>query len=203
MEKASSVAAMMRTAKWIQVDKQRLVAAFGHVGGWLTCNVKRSQTFQIDRKRVFSQQPPDPFARRPTQRCDPYGQGGKPLSLVDSRDLMRTLNENWRLDMDGDNIPKALVCEYKHRDFAGASAFISKIAPVGDMNNHYPKISLQRKLCSREMRWEVTTLVQCHTPTLGGLSRNDFLIAMLVDVEAERPEVRQYLLSDEITASRF
>ena len=116
---------------------------------------------------------------------------------------MRTIDASWRLDVDGDGVPKALVCEYKHQDFVRASAFISKIAAVGDMNNHYPEISLQRKLCSREMRWEVTTTVQCRTPTLGGLSRNDFLVAMLIDVEAGRPEVRQYLLSNEISTTKF
>lgn len=193
----------MRTAKWIQVEGRRLVRSFGPGCDRLTSSVERPHTIpNNNRKRFFSKQLPDPLARRPTQRCDPFGQGGKPLSLVDSRDLMRTLNSSWRLDLDCDDIPKALVCEYKHRDFVGGAAFISKIAAVGDMNNHYPEISLQRKLCSREMRWEVTTTVQCHTPTLGGLSRNDFLVAMLIDVECERPEVRQYLLSQQISTTK-
>jgi pterin-4a-carbinolamine dehydratase len=117
--------------------------------------------------------------------------------------MMYMLEEDWQLDpaaaaTDADDndggSPQALVREYHHRDYMGASTFISKIAAVGDLNNHFPTISLERKLISREKRWEVTTTVRCHTVVLGGLSRNDFHVAMLIDVETARPEVNQYLI---------
>lgn len=116
--------------------------------------------------------------------------------------MMYMLEDDWRLEPAAatdasDNVgeaPQALIREYHHRDYMSASTFISKIAAVGDLNNHFPKISLERKLISKEKRWEVTTTVRCHTVTLGGLSRNDFHVAMLIDVETARPEVNQYLI---------
>jgi hypothetical protein len=41
-------------------------------------------------------------------------------------------------------------------------------AAVGDLNNHYPTIFLERKVLSREKRWEDTTSIRCHTVTLAG-----------------------------------
>ena len=40
---------------------------------------------------------PDPFARRPNQKCDPYGQGGKPLTAVQAEHLLPTLHSDWVL----------------------------------------------------------------------------------------------------------
>ena len=40
---------------------------------------------------------PDPFARRPTKKCDPYGQGGKPLSLDKVRELLQTVEPDWKI----------------------------------------------------------------------------------------------------------
>lgn len=154
--------------------------------------------------RFLSSERKDPFARRPNEICDPYGQGGKPLNLEESNQLMYMIEDSWQLEppttldedgLDDDTSPEGLVRLYRHRDYMTASAFIAKIAAVGDLNNHFPTISLERKLLSREKRWEVTTTVRCHTITLGGLSRNDFHIAMLIDVETARPEVSRYLIS--------
>jgi pterin-4a-carbinolamine dehydratase len=131
----------------------------------------------------------------------PVWSGGKPLSLEVSKQLLLTLSGTWHLDCVSDGAPKALVGKYKHQDYARASAFIAKIAAVGDLNNHYPEITLQRKLLSREKRWEVTSTISCSTVTLGGLSSNDFLVAMLIDVEAARPEVSQYLLDDQTSTT--
>ena len=75
--------------------------------------------------------------------------------------------------------------------------FVSIVAAVAHMNNHYPTITLKRRLERREKAWTVVTTVQCYTPTLGGLSYNDFHIAMLVDVEAARDEIRSLLRTDD------
>ena len=190
-------ALVARATKSLQAEKRKMWRAIGdmqNAAQWM-------QTQNPVGKRFFSQERPDPFARRPNQVCDPYGQGGKPLSLEDSKQFLLTLSETWTLDCLGVGAPKALVGEYKHHDYVRASAFIAKIAAVGDLNNHFPEIILQRKLLSREKRWEITTTIQCSTVTLGGLSRNDFLVAMLIDVEAGRPEVRQYLLGYETSST--
>jgi pterin-4a-carbinolamine dehydratase len=144
--------------------------------------------------RFMSTSRPDPLARRPNQKCDPYGQGGKPLGLEDSNKLLKTLDEGWTIEYDDNGNPIALCNIYVHNSYVNATAFISKIAAVGDVNNHFPEINLQRKLLQHEKRWEIRTTVKCHTIMLGGLSRNDFFIAMLMDVEAARPEARRHLL---------
>lgn len=184
-----------RAAKSLQVEKRKMFGVIGHLQ--VSSLLRQTHNQLYGGKRCFSHRRPDPFARRPNQVCDPYGQGGKPLSLEDSKKLLLTLSEIWHLDCVDEGAPKALVGKFKHQDYTKASAFIAKIAAVGDLNNHYPEIILQRKLLSREARWEVTTTILCSTVTLGGLSNNDFLVAMLIDVEAARPEVSQYLLGYE------
>ena len=117
----------------------------------------------------------DPLARRPNQICDPYGQGGKPLSREDAQDLLATVEKEWSLVPE--DSPTLLVRDFYHKDFMEGSKFVSKIAAVAHMNNHYPSIYLERRLLSKA--WQVTTRVECSTPTLGGLSYNDFHIAMV------------------------
>jgi len=165
---------------------------------------------------------PDPTARRPTKVCDPYGQGGRPLEHSDAKGLLSTLDAGWflteinssdnnRSDKDGDNnktssvpaseiishgAPKSLAKEFFHPDFICGSKFISIVSAVAHNNNHYPKISLERRLMKREKAWRVVTKVCCYTPTLGGLSFNDFHVAMLIDVEASRPEMDRILIAE-------
>mmetsp|Transcript_18373 Transcript_18373/g.27227 ORF Transcript_18373/g.27227 Transcript_18373/m.27227 type:complete len:185 (-) Transcript_18373:2073-2627(-) len=146
----------------------------------------------------FSSEKPDPFARRPNAVCDPYGQGGKALNSEEARRLLNTtLEKGWALiDNEPSSTPIALIREYCHKDYIAAASFIKTVAAVGEINNHYPGITLERRLLSREKRWEIITSVRCHTVTLKGLSGNDFQIAMLIDVEAARPEVKKYIMDE-------
>jgi pterin-4a-carbinolamine dehydratase len=133
--------------------------------------------------RFFASEPSsyDPLARRPNKVCDPYGQGGRPLSREDAQGLLATVEKDWRLvvvDAAQDSPPTKLIRDFHHRDFMNGSQFVAKIAAVAHMNNHYPSIQLERKLLPRSS-WQVTTTVTCSTPTLKGLSYNDFHIAMV------------------------
>jgi len=165
----------------------------------------------------------DPTAKRPTKVCDPYGQSGKALSKLDAQGLMATLDEGWILEeamsqqdhggnacdddsrmideMNGTSsseatctAPASICREYYHDNFITGSRFVAQVAAVAHNNNHYPCISLERRLMKREKAWRVVSVVKCFTPTLGGLSYNDFHLAMLVDVETARPEVAELLL---------
>jgi len=150
------------------------------------------------------------MARRPTKKCDPYGQGGQPLEYADASALLATtLEDGWVLQgrptsekREGEQgtasaPPLFLSREYFHPDFLSGSRFLSIVAAVGHNNNHYPKITLERILMKREKGWRVVSTVCCSTETLGGLSRNDFHIAMLVDVEVGRPEFHHLFLKEE------
>jgi pterin-4a-carbinolamine dehydratase len=160
----------------------------------------------------------DPTAKRPTRVCDPYGQSGKPLSKLDAQGLMATLEDEWILEEEmsqqdhGGNAsdddakdanekqsattttPLSIYREYYHDNFMDGSKFVAQVAAVAHNNNHYPCIKLERRLMKREKAWRVVSVVKCFTPTLGGLSYNDFHLAMLVDVETARPEVADLIL---------
>jgi pterin-4a-carbinolamine dehydratase len=90
--------------------------------------------------------------------------------------------------------PHALEREFVSTDFLSGAKLLQKLAAVAQLDNHFPaSLTLSRKIVRKE--WQVVTAVQCHTTVLGGLSTNDFHLAMLMDVEADRPEVKSLLLS--------
>lgn len=134
------------------------------------CNVPSRQRQLFTTKASY-----DPLARRPNQICDPYGQGGKPLSREDAQGLLAAVEKDWSLVPE--DSPTLLVRDFYHKDFMEGSKFVAKIAAVAHMNNHYPSIYLERRLLPKS--WQVTTRVKCSTPTLRGLSYNDFHIAMV------------------------
>lgn len=162
----------------------------------------------------------DPFARRPTSKCDPYGQGGKPMTLEQAQSLMRTIDESqWEIVMkddedesnnvndrnDGDRdetasssvevIPFALSRTFRHGDYIMATKFLQAVAAVCEMNNHYAyRLELYRVHNTKSKTWDVTTKVMLRTTVLGGLSSHDFMIAALLDVECDRPEVQRLLI---------
>ena len=168
----------------------------------------------------------DPTAKRPTRVCDPYGQSGKPLSKLDAQGLMATLEDGWILEeamsqqyhggiaSDDDSkdarekqsatatTPSSIYREYYHDNFMDGSRFVAQVAAVAHNNNHYPCITLERRLMKREKAWRVVSVVKCFTPTLGGLSYNDFHLAMLVDVETARPEVAALILDGEASLKK-
>jgi pterin-4a-carbinolamine dehydratase len=39
----------------------------------------------------------DPTAKRPTAKCDPYGQGGKPMDDAQAKMLLSTVHSDWRI----------------------------------------------------------------------------------------------------------
>jgi pterin-4a-carbinolamine dehydratase len=169
-------------------------------------NISKSHNHTIGTKETTKRRI-DPMTRRPNKVCDPYGQGGKPLLSSEAKDQMATLDEGWVLmydnhdhddettiDREGNgNVPKSLQKEFYHANYIHGSKFTSLVAAVAHMNNHYPTLSLERRLERKEKAWSVVTTVKCHTPTLGGLSYNDFHIALLVDVEVAREETRPLL----------
>ena len=165
--------------------------------------------FSQEKKRV------DPTAKRPTSACDPYGQGGKPLKYNEALQLLTTLDKGWELEIlsvplcspdscsssssdereeEQQPIPISIYKEFHHENFIKGSQFISQMAAVGHNNNHFPHLTLERRLLRKEKAWTVVSTVKCTTPPLNGLSYNDFHIAMLIDVEVGRDMVQQLLV---------
>ena len=175
--------------------------------------------------RSGSGERPDPFARRPTSKCDPYGQSGKPLTLDKAVGLMRTVEPEWKLVLrkddcgdepesvetddeisggrDGDDdddtfVPFAISRVFWHDDYLLGAKFSTHVAAVAQMNaQHFPhEVILSRKLQSRTKTWKICTTIVCRTHVLQGLSHHDFYLATLIDIEAQRPEVKGLLAPD-------
>lgn len=144
---------------------------------------------RISQTQLFTSRA-DPLAKRPNAVCDPYGQGGQPLKPVDATRLLGTLENGWRLEQTGNLPPLSLSREFLHPDYLSGAKFVHRMAAVAEINNHFPVISLERRLLSRQKAWQVVTTVKCRTEVLQGLSHNDFHIAMLMDAELVRPEVK-------------
>uniref|UniRef100_A0A7R9X0M0 4a-hydroxytetrahydrobiopterin dehydratase n=1 Tax=Craspedostauros australis TaxID=1486917 RepID=A0A7R9X0M0_9STRA len=135
---------------------------------------------------------PDPFARRPNQKCDPYGQDGKPLDAARARELLLTLDAAWELDTD----EVAIMRTFVHPDYLSGAAFAKEMAAVAQMNDHFPSIHLERVIVPRQKVWQVRTTIRCHTRVLEGLSHHDFFLATLIDVESCRPEISALVVPD-------
>jgi pterin-4a-carbinolamine dehydratase len=123
---------------------------------------------------------PDPLARRPNKICDPYDQGGKPLTGTQAANLLSTVHSEWTLRGDGyENgaIPTHLTRLFHHPDFIAGASFLSHVAAVAQMNNHFPSMQLERRLDSKRKQWVVESTVTCHTFVLQGLSHHDFFVA--------------------------
>lgn len=82
--------------------------------------------------------------------------------------------------------PLCIQREYTHLNFMIGTQFVSKLGAICHVNNHYAKLTLQRQLLTQEKQWRVVTTVECSTPTLDGLSYNDFHLALLIDTEVSR-----------------
>lgn len=131
----------------------------------------------------------DPTAKRPNRVCDPYGQGGQPLSSTEVNSLLATIHHDWKVetksnDVDehsGQNIisclPVALIREFSHMDFLSGSRFLHRLAAVAEMNAHFPSLMLERRIAKKN--WVTVSTARCHTTVLGGLSRHDFHLAMV------------------------
>jgi pterin-4a-carbinolamine dehydratase len=122
----------------------------------------------------------DPLAKRPNQKCDPYGQEGKPLSMTDATMLKSTIHSQWTFEMNEEDltVPLSLTRHFIHPDYLSGARFLHKIAAVAQINNHFPSVlSLERRIVKKN--WQVVTSVRCRTLVLGGLSRHDFHLAMV------------------------
>ena len=127
-----------------------------------------------DKKKTIRK---DPFARRPNQKCDPYGQGGKPLSSADAERLLLTVDPKWQLEYTTTEAT-TLVRHFAHDTFLDAAALVHHVAAVAEGQQHYPlRVQIERLLDSRAKVWTPTTTVRCHTTVLQGLSHHDFFLA--------------------------
>jgi len=98
------------------------------------------------------------------EKCKPC-QGGEPtLSVTEAEELARQTPE-WSLE------DKALERQLKFKDFRQAMEFVNRVAAVAEEEGHHPDILISYN----KVRLTLTT------HKIGGLSRNDFIMAAKID----------------------
>jgi 4a-hydroxytetrahydrobiopterin dehydratase len=109
-----------------------------------------------------------------SEQCLPCEQGTAPLSVTEARALLSGLDARWQLAEDG----RALTRELTFRTFARAMAFLNRLAEIAEREGHHPDFCLTR--------WNRVSL-SLTTHAIGGLSRNDFVLAAKLQAAIKPP----------------
>ncbi len=97
------------------------------------------------------------------EQCQPVD-GSSPLSAAEAQDLAQGTPE-WMLK------DRAIEREFEFEDFQAAIAFVNKVAEVAEEQDHHPDIHISYR----------NVLLELSTHKIGGLSRNDFILAAKID----------------------
>ena len=98
------------------------------------------------------------------QKCVPCRAGTPPLSREEAEELVKETPE-WALKDD------AIEREFKFKDFREAIAFVNRVADVAEEEGHHPDIYIYYN--------RVRLVLSTHK--IGGLSKNDFILAAEID----------------------
>ena len=99
------------------------------------------------------------------ERCAELGAGTPPLSAEDVRSLAGGIAHEWQVD--GAEIRR----EFTFKTFNAAFGLATRIALLAEAQNHHPEM---------EVAWG-RLVVRLTTHSVGGLSRNDFIMAARID----------------------
>jgi len=101
------------------------------------------------------------------KRCVPCEGGTEPLSREAAEAYLAQV-PGWRI-IDG--APLKIARDVKRKDFAGALAFVNKMAAVAEEQGHHPDFCVS---------WNKVK-IELVTHSIGGLSENDFIIAAKIN----------------------
>jgi len=101
------------------------------------------------------------------QQCEPCRVGTPPLAKEEAEELHRQTPQ-WTLK------DKAIEREFQFQDFREAMAFVNRLAEVAEQEGHHPDIYIYYN----KVRLELST------HKIGGLSKNDFILAAKIDALA-------------------
>ncbi len=102
-----------------------------------------------------------------TQKCTACEGGVKPLTSKDFHPLLEQV-PLWKV-INGKQIER----EFQFKNFTTALAFVNTVAKIAEKEKHHPNFFLHG--------WNKVKLT-LYTHAIGGLSRNDFIVAAKVDV---------------------
>ncbi|HDP35043.1 MAG TPA: 4a-hydroxytetrahydrobiopterin dehydratase [Candidatus Hydrogenedentes bacterium] len=98
------------------------------------------------------------------EKCEPCHVGGTPLAPDEAHALAARIPE-WILSET--KIERVFKC----KDFREAMVFVNKVADMAEENDHHPDIHIDYGRVTLTL-W---------TKKIGGLSRNDFVLAAKID----------------------
>lgn len=99
--------------------------------------------------------------------CEPCQGGVKPLEGADIAAYLAVIDPAWVLDEDRHCIARS----FKFKNFAKTMFFVNALAHLADQQGHHPDVTFGYNYCR----------VAFTTHEAGGLTRNDFICANLVD----------------------
>jgi 4a-hydroxytetrahydrobiopterin dehydratase len=103
-----------------------------------------------------------------SERCVPCEGGTPPLSREEAQSLLSQVGDGWELSQDATTLSRQLG----FKNFLRAMDFLNRLAEVAEQENHHPDFCLQG--------WNKVSLT-LSTHSIGGLSRNDFILAAKLD----------------------
>jgi len=105
-----------------------------------------------------------------SRSCTPCRGGIPPLSRMEAEKLLGEV-PGWTLDPDATRIGR----DFRFQDFAGAMAFVEKVAALAESEGHHPDIAFGWGYC--RVTWQ--------THKIKGLHENDFIMAAKVNALAD------------------
>jgi 4a-hydroxytetrahydrobiopterin dehydratase len=102
-----------------------------------------------------------------TKHCAPCEGGTAPMSEAEARRYLEQVPE-WRL-VSGERLKIARAVKFK--DFAGAMAFVNRVAELAESEGHHPDFCVS---------WNRVEL-ELTTHAIRGLSENDFIMAAKIN----------------------
>lgn len=101
------------------------------------------------------------------KKCVPCESGTKPLGGKTLGAYLPGLNSDWQVT-DGE---KKIKREFKFADFKTALAFVNQVGELAEAEGHHPDIYL----------YYGRVVIELSTHNIGGLSENDFIMAVKID----------------------
>jgi 4a-hydroxytetrahydrobiopterin dehydratase len=100
------------------------------------------------------------------EKCVPCSQGDDPLKGDKAREMLADLDPAWRIVDD-----HHLTRDYRFKDFKEAMGFANQVADLAEAESHHPELRVGYGRLGIEL----------FTHKVGGLSRNDFILAAKID----------------------
>lgn len=99
------------------------------------------------------------------ERCTELPAGTPPLTATEAHDLAGQIGPEWKVD------ERSISRELTFKTFNAAFGLATRIALLAESQNHHPVL---------EVGWG-RLAVRLSTDSIGGLSRNDFIMAARID----------------------